>query len=222
MKNLLVFAVCAVAHAVLRQLFASALGAYEISLPHCCRGEPLWLPWAVTAGGYLFDFPLPHYPILSDVLWGGLGLRIFLWTEKRRNGRRIPAKETGEVGGEIWPPPPQRPQGADWAPVAKRITGKSLVSWFGVLAASGASVEFWRLEWFDGDAGRIDIAYDFFLPYAIGLCIAPMLWGSYVGYRSRYQLAGKLAMALPMSSAVMFLPYILYFYRWKDLAWWPW
>ena len=124
------------------------------------------------------------------------------------------------IDDKVWSPPPLKP-GVPESPTGAKCTWKVIISTcLPVLLSTGGSIEFWRLEWFDGDAGKFYLPE--FMPHAIGLCWAAMVWGGYIGFKHHDQWAGKLALAAPVASALMFLPYIFYFYKWKDLPGWPW
>lgn len=120
------------------------------------------------------------------------------------------------IDSKVWPPPPQVPDITELPKPVKRKRSAIILSWLPIFPSASGSFEFWRLDWFDGDAGKISMA-GFVLACSVGLCCAAMMLGGFMGYRNRSQWAGKLALAVPIASAVMFLPYILYLYKWKDL-----
>ncbi len=91
-------------HAALRHLLMKIIGDYEMSLPHCCMSFPIWLIWAMKASDFFIYFPTFSNIIFSDLLWGCIGLVIYLWIEKRRNSRRGYSQARREAQEGILPP----------------------------------------------------------------------------------------------------------------------
>lgn len=77
-------------HAVLRLLYGKVVFTYETSFPHCAYGcdPPEWVLRAIQVCDTLLYFPSAAYPVLSDLLWGGIGLAVYLWMEAWRNAKR--------------------------------------------------------------------------------------------------------------------------------------
>ena len=84
-----------------------AFVAYETSAGYCgCVRPPAWEISAVRVIDFFTHWPSP---VLSDFLWGGIAVAIYLWAEKRRNARRASAHPVAEAKAGIWPPPVKAP-----------------------------------------------------------------------------------------------------------------